>query len=361
MSIQTEINRITTKRNQSFTAVASKGVTVPQGSTIDDLPVLISQIEQGGGEVYAAISVTYPAGSVCTATNGTITLTAADTSGQVVFWIPEPSSTPETWTVSCTDGTLTYSDTAVITKEGDSIEILLFFVQLESFATVSDAKFIKIIQAAHNGTIDLQTDAGWRIGDKRTISISAFTGGGDVSHAAQDIDIAISSFANYENCGCVLQFDFVDTLATGNRMNISNTNANGYGGSEMYKTTLPALANALPAYLRGLLIEFSCKASAGNKSTTIKTVTGNKLALRSEVEIFGTTSNSVAGEGSQIPYYTTSANRVKKLGHSGSAYYWWERSPNVKTGNAFCCVDSSGYAGTNYASGAIGVAPFGCI
>lgn len=314
-----------------------------------------------GGKVYAAISVTYPAGSVCTATNGTTTLTAADTSGQVVFWIPEPSSTPETWTVSCTDGESTNSDTAVITKEGDSIEIELFFIPLESFATVSDADFIKMIQCAHNGKINLQTDAGWKVGDKRTISISAFTGGGNVSHAAQSIDIAIGSFANYENCGCVLQFDFADALATGNRMEASNTNANGYDGSEMYKTTLPALVNALPAYLRGLLIEFSCKASAGNKSTTIKTVTGNKLALRSEVEIFGATTCSVAGEGSQIPYYTTSANRFKKCGHSGYPNRWWERSPDASYTTSFCVVTSGGGKSGYNPSSAIGVAPFGCI
>lgn len=45
MSIQSEITRITNKRNQSFTKVASKGVAVPSGSTIDDLPDLIDLIE----------------------------------------------------------------------------------------------------------------------------------------------------------------------------------------------------------------------------------------------------------------------------------------------------------------------------
>ena len=49
MSIQSEITRITNKRDASFTAVEAKGVTVPSGSTIDDLPGLIAQIQQGGG------------------------------------------------------------------------------------------------------------------------------------------------------------------------------------------------------------------------------------------------------------------------------------------------------------------------
>lgn len=44
MSIQSEITRIQTKRDESFTAVAEKGVTVPAGAVIDDLPGLIALI-----------------------------------------------------------------------------------------------------------------------------------------------------------------------------------------------------------------------------------------------------------------------------------------------------------------------------
>lgn len=47
MSIQSEITRITSARDSSFTAVGAKGVTVPTGSTIDDLPGLINQISTG--------------------------------------------------------------------------------------------------------------------------------------------------------------------------------------------------------------------------------------------------------------------------------------------------------------------------
>ncbi len=49
MSIQSEINRIIAARDSSFMAVASKGVTVPSGSTIDDLPGLIALITTSGG------------------------------------------------------------------------------------------------------------------------------------------------------------------------------------------------------------------------------------------------------------------------------------------------------------------------
>lgn len=51
MSIQSEITRITDARDDSFDAVAAKGVTVPSGSTIDDLPTLIAAIPTGGSSL----------------------------------------------------------------------------------------------------------------------------------------------------------------------------------------------------------------------------------------------------------------------------------------------------------------------
>ena len=66
MSIASEITRITNKRDASFTAVANKGVTVPSGSTIDDLPDLINAIsgsswveELGLSVINGTVCVTY--------------------------------------------------------------------------------------------------------------------------------------------------------------------------------------------------------------------------------------------------------------------------------------------------------------
>lgn len=232
--------------------------------------------------------------------------------------------------------------------------------ELEPFGTTSDGNFAKLIRAAHRGIINLQTDAGWKVGDKRTIRISAFIGSGTVSHNSQDIDIVISSFDDYENCGCVMQFDFADELESSERMNSSATNAGGYGNSEMYNTMLPALANALPAYLRNLLIEFNCKASVGGTSTAIETVTNNKLALRSEVEVVSANYYSNAGEGSSIIYYRYSA-WTKKRGHSGESNSWWLRSACKNDYDKFVVITAAGGISTYAANIYSGVAPFGCI
>lgn len=74
----------------------------------------------GSGKLFAVIAVTYPAGSVCTCSNGTKTLKARDTSGKALFNV-----TVGEWTVSCTDGTDTTSMTVSITYEGqaESVEL----------------------------------------------------------------------------------------------------------------------------------------------------------------------------------------------------------------------------------------------
>ena len=77
----------------------------------------------GGTKLFAAIGVTYPAGSTVTCTNGTKTLKAKTTSGQWVFAVPEVG----TWTVTATDGTNTKSESVSITAEGQVESITITF------------------------------------------------------------------------------------------------------------------------------------------------------------------------------------------------------------------------------------------
>ena len=70
----------------------------------------------------AVINITYPAGSTCKAvhTDGT-ELTAPDTSGTWSCIVPSAG----TWTVSCTDGTNSKSESVEITSEGQSESVTL--------------------------------------------------------------------------------------------------------------------------------------------------------------------------------------------------------------------------------------------
>ena len=96
-------------------------------------------------------------------------------------------------------------------------------------------------------------------------------------------------------------------------------------------------------------------ASVGNASSTIETVS-DKLFLLSEVEIFGSTSISAAGEGTQYDYYKAGNSKVKKI--NGSAVIWWERSPSANNSSHFCLVNNNGNASAGFPTMSFGV-PFG--
>lgn len=77
----------------------------------------------GGGKAFAVIGVTYPAGSVCTCTDGAKTLTLKDTGGQGFFLIPYAA----VWTVTASDGTNTKAQSVEITAEGQSATVSLSY------------------------------------------------------------------------------------------------------------------------------------------------------------------------------------------------------------------------------------------
>lgn len=95
---------------------------------------MLCKTNAGGGgstsSAWAYIGVTYPEGSTCTATNGTTTLNAQGTSGLYVFGIPQPITTPETWTVSCTDGTHEASETVSLGSQYQMASVRLSYTRL---------------------------------------------------------------------------------------------------------------------------------------------------------------------------------------------------------------------------------------
>lgn len=68
---------------------------------------------------------------------------------------------------------------------------------------------------------------------------------------------------------------------------------------------------------------------------------------------------SVSGEGTQYAYYKAGNSKVKNK--SGSAYYWWERSPRSGGSLNFCYVSSAGTASYSSANSGNGVAFGFCV
>lgn len=72
----------------------------------------------------ATINITYPAGSTCTCSDGTTTLSAPDTSGTWACIVPNAG----TWTVSSTDGDKSKSADVVITTNGQTESVTLLYI-----------------------------------------------------------------------------------------------------------------------------------------------------------------------------------------------------------------------------------------
>lgn len=150
-----------------------------------------------------------------------------------------------------------------------------------------------------------------------------------------------------------LTFQLHDCYTETKQMNSSNTNSGGWQNSAMRTTHLPAILNLMPAEVQAGIREVQKKTSAGNQSSSIQT-TNDKLFLLSEIEIFGSTTYSFAGEGKQYEYYQAGNSKVKN--RSGSAYAWGERSPRSSNSAGFCFASSYGGANASGASTSRGVA-----
>ena len=169
------------------------------------------------------------------------------------------------------------------------------------------------------------------------------------------IDIIGKNHDTYAAGGTApLTFQMHDCYGTTNQMNSSNTNSGGWRDCQMRTQPMPALKALMPAEVQAGIRAVNKLTSVGNESSSIVT-TSDELFLPSEVEVFGSTPHSFSGEGTQYEYYQAGNSKVKNL--SGSAYWWWERSPLSGNRMYFCFVTGAGGDDWNYASNLSGV-PF---
>lgn len=205
----------------------------------------------------------------------------------------------------------------------------------------ADNEWSEIIAACQSGNVP----ASWVVGNYKNMTING---------KAYRIDIIGKNHDTYASGGTApLTFQMHDCYTETKQMNSSNTNSGGWNSCAMRSTHLPAILNLMPAEVKAAIREVQKKTSAGSQSSSIQT-TNDKLFLLSEIEIFGSTTYSFAGEGKQYDYYKAGNSKVKNL--NGSAYTWWEHSPYSSDSTSFCCVISIGSADATNASNSRGVA-----
>lgn len=194
-------------------------------------------------------------------------------------------------------------------------------------------------------------DQYFKVGDKKNITVNG------VSYPVQIIGFNHDTLTAGGTAG--VTFQLVNCLATTYPMEASNTNANGWEGCVMRKTTLnTTIYGQLNSDLKSVIKAANKVSSVGNNSSGLET-TSDKLFLLSEIEVFGATTYSFAGEGSQYEYYKAGNSTIKTV--NGSVNGWWERSPFSGFTTYFCYVNSDGNANFNVAGGSGGVSFGFCV
>ena len=251
---------------------------------------------------------------------------------------------------------------------GSSARVYRKLIESASWSTGADAEIQAMAASAKAGSVDLTQH--WSVGDTRTVSLSAMapTGVGE-SHVAQNVQVVLMH-KNWKDVNGVTHpflWGLKDGLANGTsgergHMNSSNTNSGGWDSCARRAWCNGVFFNALPAYLQEATGTTAVKTANSFGGTYV--ISNDKCFLPAEFEIFGgnTYADSGAESGlTQIEYYKTSSNRIKKQGPSGSANSWWERSPRSGYSDYFCGVGSSGSVNAYRASSSLLLAPCGCI
>lgn len=182
----------------------------------------------------------------------------------------------------------------------------------------------------------------------------------------------MNHWGNYNYGGwkaCDLRYDILGSTnkAPVNYGKARATSDTGYDAPTNTATSPVAntLMAALPADLRAVMKPITKYTdNKGNSSDVAANVTSSLdyLPLLAEQEIFGgnrTYSNQYE-KNSQVQYaYYSAGNSKVKYRHSatGSAAYWWERSPYYYRNNGFCIVGTNGDANGDNAGSSYGLAP----
>lgn len=326
-----------------------------------------------GGNYDGTLSVVSSATGIATVSRSGTTVTVSsvnDTTGTA------------TVTVSCTAGTnytAPTNKTVAITasfKPTASTTATSGVTYTDGLSGVSDSDLSLFGEAISNNSAITNTTSTVYI-DFGSVHRKLVVGDAKIwSMNGTDYEYKIMGFNHYDNASTTaygattatgkagILFQMTNCFATKYAMKSSMTSGDGWDDSDLRTTMNGTLFGYLPTSTQNVIREVSIKTAQDVSTATIIT-TNDKLFLPAEVEVFGTTSYAKGGtsEGTQYAYYKAGNSKVKTV--SGSASYWWERSPYSWNSNFsrsyFCIVSSSGATGFDNAGASSGVAPCFCI
>lgn len=285
----------------------------------------------------AEVHVIADNGTQVTMTKGGKTLTAMVSGGEAVLY---PTELGE-WTIKYT------FDSSQKTKQWKLEVIGIVYVYPFTIGdNLNDTDWADIDICGRLG----MAQQFFKVGDSKTVNIGG-----------TNYEVQIIGFNHDDKVSggkAAYSFQLVDCLNQTQQMNTGNTNTGGWNGSAM-RGRMSTYKSQLPAALRNVIKTVKKKSGTGGGSSSGTQQTNDDLFLLSEIEIFGTTTYSVAGEGTQYEWYKAGNSRIKKV--NGSANHWWERSPSSGSTNYFCYVGSSGNATNSNANDSRGVSFGFCV
>lgn len=333
----------------------------------------------------ATITVNVDSGASVVLKKGGTTVQSKTSTGTAVFTVTETGA----YTVEATKNGQTVSGSVNVVSSTTSYALTLSFVS--STLNNNDWSVIKSVSDAGQGANY------WSIGDRKAVTLNGTVGKLSLSNATTyAFIIGFNHNASVEGSNRI-HFQLAKTALSGGTdvclcdssynsnvsatgyfsMNSSRTNSGGWASSQMRAnicgTSLSSYAGTIiaviPAALRAVLksvTKYTDNTGNGGGSTaSYVTATTDYFFLLSEYEVFGSISYANSNESSkqaQYSYYSAGNSKVKyKHDATGTAAYWWLRSPSASYSNNFVNVDTDGAVYALSANYSRGFAPGFCV
>ena len=161
---------------------------------------------------------------------------------------------------------------------------------------------------------------------------------------------------------CLTDSGYSSNKTNGTWFNMNNTNDNsvGWQASSMRTVVMPLIKAAFPADLQAVIKSSTIFTTQGSGNGAC-TATEDDVFLLAEYEVFGTRTYASTQEPNylkQYAYYAAGNSKAKyRHNETGTAAFWWERSPTSDRLGSFCYVFAGGNANYFNASSSRGVSP----
>lgn len=258
-------------------------------------------------------------------------------------------------------------------------------VKYGDFGACTDAELVKFVADADAGLIDLYEDMGWRVGDKRQITISAIAASGTYdgitwsvgeAQLQQTITLVLLHRGLYDlvtpvlnkqgnhRTKCSFIVGTLGLLSSQGYMNNAHSNVGSWGQCDRRKWCNGGFRQAIPNTIRPIFKKFKTITAETSTGTTLQTVE-DYFSLAASKELNGANTDTTqcnateANALTQFEFYETVSNLNK------GSYGYNTRSPHkFNTTEAYCTqgwynnAPSQGYSGTWVARG---ISPIGVI